>query len=64
MQTFTGDFSLNYVQNLLLIASKSEEKFDFSPSNVPRSMCNINMVSEHQEKESLHGDFLQFELNV
>src|SRR5713226_5498027 len=34
MQTFTGDFPLNSVQNLLVIASESEEKFDFSPSNV------------------------------
>ena len=34
MQTFTGDFPLNYVQNLPVIASESEEKFDFSPSNV------------------------------
>ena len=34
MQTFTGDFPLNSVQNLAVIASKSEEKFDFSPSNV------------------------------
>ena len=34
MQTFTDDFPLNYVQNLQVIASESEEKFDFSPSNV------------------------------
>ena len=34
MQTFTGDFPLNYVQNLPVIASESEGKFDFSPSNV------------------------------
>ena len=34
MQTFTDDFPLNFVQNLLVIASESEEKFDFSPSNV------------------------------
>ena len=34
MQTFTDDFPLNYVQNLPVIASESEEKFDFSPSNV------------------------------
>ena len=34
MQTFTGDFPLNSVQNLLVITSESEEKFDFSPSNV------------------------------
>ena len=34
MQTFTGDFPLNFVQNLPVIASESEEKFDFFPSNV------------------------------
>ena len=34
MQTFTGDFPLNSVPNLPVIASESEEKFDFSPSNV------------------------------
>ena len=30
----SNDFPLNYVQNLLVIASESEEKFDFSPSDV------------------------------
>ena len=34
MQTFIDDFPLNSVQNLPVIASESEEKFDFSPSNV------------------------------
>ena len=34
MQTFNGDFPLNSVQNLPVIAFESEEKFDFSPSNV------------------------------
>ena len=34
MQTFTGDFPLNSMQNLLVIASESEEKFDFSSANV------------------------------
>ena len=34
MQTFTSDFPLNSVQNLPVIAFESEEKFDFSPSNV------------------------------
>ena len=34
MQTFTGDFPLNSVQNLPVIASESEEKFEFSSSNV------------------------------
>ena len=34
MQTFAGDFPLNYVQNLLVIAFDSEDKFDFCSSNV------------------------------
>ena len=34
MQTFTGDFPLNSMQNLPVITSESEEKFDFSSSNV------------------------------
>ena len=34
MQTFTGDFPLNSVQNLPIFASESEEKFDFYSSNV------------------------------
>ena len=34
MQTFSSDSPLNYVQNLPVIASESEEEFDFSPSNV------------------------------
>ena len=34
MRTFSSDSPLNYVQNLLVIASESEEEFDLSPSNV------------------------------
>ena len=34
MQTFSNDFPLNSMQNLPVIASESEEKFVFSPSNV------------------------------
>ena len=34
MQTFTDDFPLNFVQNLPVIASESEEKFEFYSSNV------------------------------
>ena len=34
MQTFTDDFPLNSMQNLPVIASESEEKFDFSSANV------------------------------
>ena len=42
MQTFIGDFPLNFVQNLAVITSESEEKFDFYPSNVSASVkiCN------------------------
>ena len=42
VQTFTSDFPLNSVQNLPVIASESEEKFDFSPSNVADGVkiCN------------------------
>ena len=34
MQTFIGDFPLNSVQTFPVIASKSEEEFDFSLYNV------------------------------
>ena len=34
IQTFSSDSLLNFVQNLPVIASESEEEFDFSPSNV------------------------------
>ena len=48
MQTFTGDFSLNSVQNLPVIASESEEKFDFSSSNVAVGVqiCNTLDILE------------------
>ena len=34
MQTFSSDSPLNYVQNFPVIASESEEEFDFSPCNI------------------------------
>ena len=34
MQTFSSDSPLNFVQNLPVIASKSEDEFDLSPYNV------------------------------
>ena len=34
MQTLFSDFPFNFVQNLPIIASESEEKFDFYSSNV------------------------------
>ena len=48
MQTFTGDFLLNSVQNLPVIASESEEKFDFSPSTVAAGVkiCNTLDILE------------------
>ena len=48
MQTFIDDFPLNSVQNLPVIASKSEKKFDFSPSNVYAGMkiCNTFDILE------------------
>ena len=55
MQTFTGDFPLNFVQNLPVIASESEEKFDFSPSNVATSVqiCkNMNILEEISDYKS------------
>ena len=48
MQTFTSDFPLNSVQNLPVIAFESEEKFDFSPSNVDVGVkiCNTFDILE------------------
>ena len=48
MQTFIGDFPLNSMQNLSVIASKSEEKFDFSLSNVADGVkiCNTLDILE------------------
>ena len=54
MQTFTGDFPLNSVQNLPVIASESEEKFDFYPSNFTAGVkiCNnldiLEEISDYQ----------------
>ena len=48
MQTFSIDSPLNSVQNLPVIASESEEKFDFSPSNVAAGVkiCNTLDILE------------------
>ena len=55
MQTFTGDFPLNFVQNLPVIASQSEEKFDFSPYNVAASVqiCDtLKILEEISDNQS------------
>ena len=48
MQTFTSVFALNFLQNFPVIASESEEKFDFSPSNVSAGVkiCNTLDILE------------------
>ena len=54
MQTFIGDFPLNFVQNLPVIAFESEEKFYFSPSNVAAGVqiCDtldiLEKISDYQ----------------
>ena len=50
MQTFNGDFPLNYVQNLLVIASESEEKFEFSSSNVAAGVKICKKLDILEEK--------------
>ena len=42
MQTFNGDFPLNSMQNLLVIASEREEKFVFSTFNVADGVKKYN----------------------
>ena len=44
MQTFSSDSPLKTVQNLQVIASKSEEEFDLSPSNVVGGVQIINTL--------------------
>ena len=39
MQTFSSDSPLNFVQNLLVISSESEEELDFSPSMLLLVCC-------------------------
>ena len=57
MQTFTCDFPLNSVQNLPVIASESEEKFDFYPSNVAAGVkiCNnldiLEKISDYKSNQ-------------
>ena len=45
MQTFSSDFPLNSVQNSPVIASKSEEEFDLSPSNVVSGVMISNKLN-------------------
>ena len=56
MQTFTNYFPLNFVQNLLVIASKSEENFDFSLSNVAASVQIRNTLDILEEISYYQSD--------
>ena len=56
MQTFTSDFPLNCVQNLLVIASESEEKFDFYPSNVAAGVKICDKLDILEEISYYHID--------
>ena len=65
MQTFTGDFPLNSVQNLPVIASKSEEKFDFFPSNVAAGVQICDTLDTLEEISDYHSDpFIPLYLNI
>ena len=56
MQTVTGDFPLNYVQNLPVIAFESEEKFNFSPSNVAVGVKICDNLDILEEISDYHSD--------
>ena len=61
MQTFTDDFPLNSVQNLPVITSESEEKFDFSPSTVAAGVkiCNkLDILKKYHILGVIHSIFL------
>ena len=69
MQTFTDDFPLNYVQNFPVIASKSEEEFDFSLSNVASGvkMCNtLDILEEisYYQSDVRFLSFKQYDLRI
>ena len=58
MQTFTDDFPLNSVINLPVIASESEEKFDFSSSNVAAGVKICNTLDILEKISDYKSDIL------
>ena len=58
MQTFTNDFPLNSVQNFPIIASESEEKFDFSLSNVAAGVKICKKLDIFEEISDYKSDTL------
>ena len=61
MQTFSSDSPLNYVQNFPVIASKIEEEFDFSPSNVAASVQisnTLDILEKISDLGVIHSLFL------
>ena len=61
METFSSDSPLNFVQNLPMIASESEEEFDFSPSNVAAGVEISNSLDIFQKISDFRSD--PFSLN-
>ena len=64
MQTFTGVFPLNCVQNSPVIASKSEEKFDFSPSNVAAGVKICDTLDILEEISDYQSDPFRFSWSI
>ena len=65
MQTFTGDFPLNSVQNLPIIALESEEKFDFSSSNVVAGVKICDTLDTIEEISDYHSEpFVPHDLDL
>ena len=56
MQTFSSDSPLNHVQNLRVIASESEEEFDFSPYNVADGVQISNTLDILEKISYRRGD--------
>ena len=52
----SSDFPLNSVQNLLVIASESEEKIDIYPSNVASGVKICNTLEILEEISYYHSD--------
>ena len=52
----SSDFPLNFVQNSPVVASKSEEKFDLSPSNVVVGVKICNTLDILEELSNYQSD--------
>ena len=65
MQTFSSDSPLSYVQTFLVIASESEEEFDFSPSDVVSGVKICNTLDIFEKISYYKSDpFAPLDLNL